>query len=314
MPWSDQIRRRLKLNDLHILLTVAQVGSMGKAAKLLALSQPAVSKAVGEMERTLNVKLLDRTAQGAEPTFYGRALLKWAAAAFDDLRQGVNELDYLDDPTRGELRVGATGGLVAGLLPEIIHHMLRDHPRIQFKVSLASTAAGLYRELRERDIDLILGRVVSTLVAEDIDSEELFNDPQFVVAGITNPLARRRNIELRELIDQPWTLPGADRASGAMIAETFHACGLELPRTAVVTSSIELHNALLFRGPYLALYPKSLLHFSARHLAIKPLLVKLPQRPAPVAIITVKNRIISPVARLFIETARMVAKPLMATK
>src|SRR5215468_12566410 len=99
-PLPDQrLLRRLKLRDLHVLVTVAERGSMGKAAADLAISQPAVSKAIAEMERALGMPLLDRSAQGVEPTLYGRALIKWALAAFDDLRQGMQEIEFNSDPT-----------------------------------------------------------------------------------------------------------------------------------------------------------------------------------------------------------------------
>src|SRR5262244_1129467 len=102
MQWSDRAGRRLKLRDLHILLAVAKTGSMGKAAVALAVSQPVVSKAVSDLEHALSLRLFDRSPQGVEPTMYGRTLLKWSIAMFDDLRQGVKELEYLTDPTAGE--------------------------------------------------------------------------------------------------------------------------------------------------------------------------------------------------------------------
>jgi DNA-binding transcriptional LysR family regulator len=95
MPWDPRVRRRLKLRDLDTLVAVAQCGSMAKAAAHLAMSQPAVSMAIADIEQTLGVRLLDRTAQGVEPNLYGRALLKWAAAVFDDVRQGINEIEFL---------------------------------------------------------------------------------------------------------------------------------------------------------------------------------------------------------------------------
>lgn len=76
MRWDDRIGRRLKLKDLHTLRIVADVGSMAKAAKLLAMSQPAISKAMAELEHTLGVPVLDRTSQGIEITSYEQALLK----------------------------------------------------------------------------------------------------------------------------------------------------------------------------------------------------------------------------------------------
>ena len=107
---NERVMRRLKLRELRILMTAAQAGSMGKAATQLALSQPAVSKAIAGMEHTLGVRLLDRTAQGIEPTLYGRVLLKWAAAVFDDLRQGrfyTALTGYPSDEFRGRDAIGS---------------------------------------------------------------------------------------------------------------------------------------------------------------------------------------------------------------
>src|SRR5882762_10087933 len=110
MEWNERIGRRLKLRDLHILLAVVERGSMAKAANALAMSQPAVSKAIADMERELGIRLLDRTARGIAPTTYGRALAKRGLTIFDELRQGVQELEFLADPTVGELRIGSSEG------------------------------------------------------------------------------------------------------------------------------------------------------------------------------------------------------------
>jgi DNA-binding transcriptional LysR family regulator len=85
MHWADRIGRRLKLRDLHILLAVVQCGSMAKAARQLSVSNPVVSKAVADLEHALDARLLDRGAQGVEPTIYGRALLDHALCVFDEL-------------------------------------------------------------------------------------------------------------------------------------------------------------------------------------------------------------------------------------
>ena len=84
MEWTDRIGRRIKLRDLHILLSVVQCGSMAKAARFLSVSHPVISKSIGGLEATLGVRLVERTKHGIEPTDFGRALLK---AAFATLRQ-----------------------------------------------------------------------------------------------------------------------------------------------------------------------------------------------------------------------------------
>ena len=108
MQLSDRVGNRMKLQDLHVLMTVVQAGGMGKAAQILNTTQPNISRSIGELEQALGVRLLDRHRQGIEPTEYGRALLDCGAAVFDDLRQGVKNIAFLADPTAGELRIGGS--------------------------------------------------------------------------------------------------------------------------------------------------------------------------------------------------------------
>src|SRR5258705_13214081 len=95
MLLSDRIGRRMKLQDLHVLMTVAQAGTMGKAAQLLNTTQPNISRSISDLEHALGVRLLDRGRHGIKPTEYGRALLKCGVAVFDDLRQGVKSIEVL---------------------------------------------------------------------------------------------------------------------------------------------------------------------------------------------------------------------------
>src|SRR5205085_7822801 len=143
MQWTDRIGRRLKLRDLHILLAVAQAGSMSRAADRLAISHPVVSKTIADLEHALGVRLLDRTAQGTEPTSYGRALLTCGTVVFDELRRGVQEIAFLSDPTVGELHIGGSAPWVEGLVPAVIARLTQRHPRIKFQVT-DSTATVLY--------------------------------------------------------------------------------------------------------------------------------------------------------------------------
>src|SRR6186997_1641369 len=99
MERHQRVRRRLKLRQLEILLAVADNGSMAKAATRLAITQPAISRALADAEHTLGVPLFERGAHGVEPTQYGKALLKHGIAAFDELDQGVREIEFLVDPT-----------------------------------------------------------------------------------------------------------------------------------------------------------------------------------------------------------------------
>src|ERR1700722_200858 len=137
MEWTDRIGRRIRLRDLQLLLTVAKTGSMGRAAVDLAVSQPVVSKAISELERALGFRLLDRTSRGVEPTRYGRAVGKWGLAAFDDLRQGVKELEFLADPTVGELKISCSEPLPPGFVMAIVDRLSWSPPNLTFQAGSA---------------------------------------------------------------------------------------------------------------------------------------------------------------------------------
>ena len=112
----ERIERRISLHDMRILMAVIQAGSMGRAAKRLATSQPAVSRSIADLENALGVRLLDRGPQGIEPTPYGSALVRRGVAVFDELGQGVRDIQFLADPTAGELRIGASIAVAAGFV------------------------------------------------------------------------------------------------------------------------------------------------------------------------------------------------------
>jgi DNA-binding transcriptional LysR family regulator len=318
MRWDQRIGRRLKLRDLHTLLAVAERKSMAKAAADLALTQPAVTKAIADMEHTLGVRLFDRTSRGVDPTPFGRALLKWCDVVFDDLHQAVKELEFLADPTAGELRIGAIQPMLQGLLPVILDHLSRRYPRIVVDVVLGGGPADYYRSLRERHIDLIIGRLMKIAEEDDLDIERLFEEPMHLAASSQNRWARRRTIELAELVNEPWVLPRPDTGPESLawpwIVEAFRVSGLEIPKTRMTSNSITLQIAMVSTGRFLAVLPRSLIWFSGKELGIKVLPVKLPIHPPPVGIVTLKNRTLSPVTRLFIECAREVVKPLAKTK
>jgi len=309
MRMDRHIRRRLKLRDLDTLVAVSQSGSMAKAARQLSVSQPAISKAIAELEHTFGVPIFDRTAKGVEPTRYGLALIKWSNVVFDDMRQSIEEIEFLTDPGTGELRIGATEPMIGGILPIIIDRLSRRYPRMAFEVVPYGAIAQQQRDLRERRIDLMLGRVLEPNTVEDFQAEILFDEPLFVVAGNNNPWAKRREIKFTDIANEPWTLPRTDTLVGYMVAEAFRASGLKIPDSGVICNSIQMHCSLLATGRYLAMLPRSLLTFG-KFDTLKALSIDLKVKPIPVGVSVLRNRTISPIAQLFVDCAREVANPL----
>ena len=297
----------VKLHDLHVLMAVVQAGNMSKAAALLNTTQPAISRSIAELERAVGVRLLDRNSQGVLLTEYGRVLLDGGAAVFDDLRQAAKSIKFLADPTAGEVGIGCNHTLAASFVSAAIHRISRQYPRIVFHLVTAHVES-LHRELSERNVDLLIAARWGPLIDERLEFEFLFDDQYVIVAGAQSSWARRRKIELAELVNEPWVLPPPGSGIARLALETFRANGLDYPRTIVVTESPQVRFNLPATGPFLTMFSASALRFPTRRAEIKVLPVQLPMAPVPNGIVTLKNRTLSSVARLFIKHSREVAK------
>jgi DNA-binding transcriptional LysR family regulator len=313
MQLSDRIGRRLKLQDLHVLMTVVQSGTMGKAAQHLNTTQPNISRAIAELEHAFGVRLLDRLSQGVVPTEYGRALLDCGAAVFDDLRQGVKQIELLADPGAGEVRIGSSLYVAEMFVSAVIKRLSQRYPRIVFHLLTADETDTLYRELSERNIDLLITRRADLFKDEKLGFEILYVSSFVVVAGSRNLWVRRRRIALAELMNESWVLPPPESVPAPAYLEAFRASGLDYPRAAVFAAPTGVRLDLVATGRFLTIMPISILRFSKRP-DIKVLPVKLQHARAPIGIVTLKNRTLSPVVQLFIETSREVAKPLALRK
>jgi DNA-binding transcriptional LysR family regulator len=309
MLLSDRIGRRMKLQDLHVLMAVVQAGSMRKAAVHLNTTQPSVSRAIAELEQTIGVPLLDRNAQGVEPNAYGRALLEGGIAMFDDLRQAVKNIEFLADPTSGEVRVGSVPVFAVSFVTAVIDQLSRHHPRIRFHL-VTGLVETLRRELIDRNVDLAIASRLGPLADASIGFEYLFDGSFVVAAGAQNPWARRRKIALAQLVNEPWVLPSPQSALGLLFLEAFRASGLDYPRASVVADPIDVRVSLAATGRFLTIFNPSVLRFPIKRQEIMALPVELPIVAAPIGIFTLSNRSLTPVTKLFIDYAREVAKPL----
>src|SRR5262245_7363028 len=155
IDWESRIGRRLRLRDLHVFFAVVQSGSMAKAAANLGITQPSVSTSIRDLEVALKVRLFDRSPQGVELTVYGNALRNCGLAVFDDLRQGIRNIEFLSDPDAGEVRIGSSEAMMSGCVPAIIDRLARLRPRVVLHTAEGACQA-LLNALRERRVDLVV--------------------------------------------------------------------------------------------------------------------------------------------------------------
>jgi len=313
IDWDSQIGRRLRLRDLHVFLAVAQHGSMSKAARELQVSQPAVSDVITGLEETIGERLFDRDQRGVEPTRYGHALIQRSLVVFDELKQGIKDIEFLADPTVGELRMGCVDSIASTILPQVVERFSERYPRIALHVDRLVTTDVDLMKLRERSLDVVLVRYFAPFPkqSDDLATETLFEDYLVIVCGRKSRWARRGTVGLADLIHEPWILTPSDSANTSILADAFHCHGLEMPKAFLTTYSVELRTKLVATGRYIAAFARSVIQPDAER-ALKILPIELPSRPWPIVMITLKHRTPNPVARLFIEHLRDCTKDIAA--
>jgi DNA-binding transcriptional LysR family regulator len=291
---------------MNAVSTVVDAGSMAKGARRLAMSQPSVSEAIANLEHILRVRLLDRGPKGIAPTMYADVLLRRSATVFDELKQSVRDIEFMCDPTVGEMTIGAPEIAIGTLLPPIIERYAAKYPGVTVRVDSVASYRAALPPLRSRQFDLIMNWFQPSQIDSDDDLkiELLFEDPLVVACGSHNPWARRRKINLAELVHEPWIMQAPNTWNYTQLSDAFKARGLAMPRASLVTHSLLLIVHFLTSGPYVTSYPR----FAAQRSGLKILPVDLELRLWPVIVTTLRHRTLSPVVERFIECAREVTK------
>jgi len=311
LPWDQQIGRRLRLRDLFVFLTVTECGSMGKAGVKLGMSTPSISEVIAALEHAVGARLLDRSPRGVVTTRYGEALSVRARAAFDELRQGIRDIEFIGDVQAGELTIGCPESIAAGFLLHVLRRLTKVYPRVRFQVRPVQQPTTDYPELHDRKVDLVLARWGNDPrkdeINNDLEVEILFNDPFSLVVSKNSKWARRRKLDLVDLINEPFVIPPANTWGGALVVEAFKQRGLAVPDPMVSTLSIPLRNELIDSSNFITLLTKSVIRTYGHRYGLKVLPIELPAHRSPVGIVMLRNRTLAPVVNLFIQSAREIA-------
>jgi DNA-binding transcriptional LysR family regulator len=196
------------------------------------------------------------------------------------------------------------------LTAAVLDRLTVQYPGVVFDV-VEADAVMLQRELRERNVELVIGRFTQPMREDDLDVKLLFGEQQRIVAGVENRWVGRDKIALTELLDEAWILPPLKGMAGSQIRAAFLASGVEVPRPRLLTYSIPLRIGLLATGRFLTIFPGSMLNFSAMRPLFTVLPVELPTISRPAGIVTLKGRTLSPLAERFIACAREIAEPML---
>lgn len=244
---------------LQYFLAVYDHGSLGRAASALALTQPALSKTIHQLERELNVKLFERTPKGLVPTVYGEALSLHARVVDSELRHAEREIALLAGAAKGLVRVGATPSIAGTILPAAVRELRRERPGIELAVfeGLAQHHAA---SLRRGELDLIVGGWARGM-GPDLASEVVREDVVRVFAHRGHPLAGAP-ADFAQLTTQAWVLPPHSEFWLDHFDRAFLARGLTPPAPAVTSNSAAFIVAMIQRTDALSYLPSLLVRRS----------------------------------------------------
>jgi DNA-binding transcriptional LysR family regulator len=297
---DSYVRASFKPRHLQLLVALDEIRHLGKVAASINVTQPAVSKALAELERGLGLKLFERTARGVYPTAYGECLIRHARAMMSELAQTRDELRGLISGSSGSVRVGVLATAALELLPRALAVLKSRQPGI-FVLVREGTVETLLPELWLGNLDLIVGRLPDGRSAQGLAEKTLMEEGVSVVAGRHHPLVRRRRLRWSDLRPYPWVLPPVNTLLREPLERVFEIHGIVIPANRIETLSVHVIRAYLHYTTAIAALAADVSRYyeSLGLLAVLPL--ELPKLVRPVGVVWSRHRPLSPGALTLIQ-------------
>ena len=232
---------QLDLRDLRYFETIAETGHVGRAAKQLFRTQPALTGAVRRLEETLGTALFERAGRGIRLTAAGEALKVRARALRIATEEAVHEVKDLGKGLAGLVRIGTVPTVARFLLPPLCREFLKEAPNVAFKTVIGHDDV-LRSALKAGDLDVVVSFIAQS--DADLESHSILEDECVVVAS-RNHRIFRKHPRLKDLLDYRWVLGGKTVATRVWLEHAFTSRGLPAPRVQIETNLILLLPALI---------------------------------------------------------------------
>ena len=300
------LRSNLKLRHLQLLVALDQFRHLGKAAKFLLLTQPAVSKILAEIERSFGVTLFLRSTRGTEPTAHGEAVVRFARTVLVDYERTRDEIAAVSSGAAGRTSVGAMVVATPVLLARAIIRLKERSSRTRVLIEEGDLTRLLPR-LRIGELDLFVGRLEPGYASPDLETEALYEEPMCIAAPLDHPLATRPKISWSELAGEPWVVPPHWASSRVKLNQIFYKHGLNPPVDVIETASFLMTLTFMKQRSALGFLARTVARHYEQEGLLKALPIKVPIELPPVGIITIRGRKRTPASEQLIECLRHVA-------
>lgn len=295
---------RVSIRQLRLILAIVEGGSMVRAAEAVGLTQPAVTRAVRDLERDLGVDLFVRGNRGVTPTVYGEALVRHARCVLAQLVHAAEEIDDLAHGVGGRVAVGTLLAASARLLPRAIASLRTGRPRVIVDV-VEGTNDRLQPMLLRGDLDMVVGRLSEFRHRAGVHQESLYHEEVVILSRPGHPLALAGHLRLADLRSADWILPPPETTLRRQLEKAFFDAALEPPRCAVQSVSLLTNRRLLYESDLIGAWPRGVVaeELAAGRLVSLP--VRLNEILGPVGVSTRKSARLSPAAQALLSMLRV---------
>lgn len=301
------LRSNLKLRHLQLLVALDEFRHIGRVAEFLALTQPAVSKMLAEIERMFGLALFVRSTRGTEPTAYGDTVIRFSRSVLADYARTRDEIASVASGAAGRVSIGAMVVAMPVLLARAME-MLKARSSQSTALIEEGDLKRLLPRLRMGELDLLVGRLEPGYAAPDLETEPLYDEPMCVVAAPEHPIIQKVQPSWRDLARVPWVVPPPWASSRVKLNQMFYKHGLNPPVDLIESASFLAILTFVRQRPAIGYLALSVARHYEQQGLLKVLDLELPFELPPVGIITMRGRMKTPTCTQLIECLRMAAK------
>lgn len=247
----------LNSRQLQQFLAIVEHGSLGRAAKALHISEPAISKSVKILEDSLQVSLFDRGPRGLMLTPFGESLVGHARVIVTELKRAIMDVDELRGTQAGHVHVAAGPSFTASMLPRAVAKLLATRPKLRVTVTEGYTER-IVPMVLHGEIDFALVTLEPCSPDADLVQEPLTLNDVILIVRREHPLAGKVQVDIAELQSQTWMLPKQPDLLRARIGELFTQSELKPPTAVIEYASVMFARSMLKEADIVSFLPRSL--------------------------------------------------------
>ena len=295
----------MELRDIEYFAVVAEHGNLRRAAESLGLSQPALSKSLRRLEKSMAAKLVKRTPKGVDLTTVGAALRAQVQRIRLTLDDVTREAADLSQGRAGHLRIGASPVEIEEL-PAAFATLLKDAPNVKFTVTVSDNDL-MVPALRNGELDLIVNYVTESPYPGCV-TERLYDDEVVVFVSADHPLARRKSVTMAQIARERWVASPVHLVPWHWFHRAFQDKGVPLPQITVESRSLRLRLQTAASSNLVGILSRRVVRQAAPQLRLKELKLKDVNCRRSVGVIYREEAYLSPAARRLIEILKATAK------